>query len=482
MAGIRIEGDLTGNTVEVNDNKEIKTALTDDSGLAGFVSLTGESDSGTITGNRRNLSLDVSHDYRVRTGIDTLLFQSNFAGSSLNTKKFQAPVTTMTVAQATGIVTLNSAGITTTTTTAQIKSQASFPIFGTFSTYGEMILNVTQTPQANCLVEWGFGLASGTSAITDGAVFRMAQDGKFGCVVINNSVESTFVDLTTRFNTLVGININHHFIVTIAEDMVDFWIDDVIVATIVRPNGFSLPTQSMSLPVFARVVNTAVPATACKVNISLINVSMGDLNMILPFAHTASMCGDNMAQVQDGVGVGMTQQAANTALPTGAMPTNTTAALGSGLGGIFIAAPNSALTVATDYIVSSYQNPAGTAILPGKNLIIKGVGIDCMSGGVANVGQQTYMVGIAWGHTAVSLATTDSTTTKAPVKRVLGLMSLSDTSPIGRTFSNIPYVEFDTPIIVHPGEFIQVYFKPITYSYTASQTFTFIVNLSGYRL
>ena len=49
--------------------------------------------------------------------------------------------------------------------------------------------------------------------------------------------------------------------------------------------------------------------------------------------------------------------------------TNTTAALGTGLGGQFSALPT--LAVNTDGIICSYLNPIPTSAIPGKQMVIK---------------------------------------------------------------------------------------------------------------
>lgn len=65
---------------------------------------------------------------------------------------------------------------------------------------------------------------------------------------------------------------------------------------------------------------------------------------------------------------------ANSANPTAAVPTNTTAALGTGLGGQYW--ETDTLAVNTDGIIMSYQVPAASANYSGKCLSIRGVKID----------------------------------------------------------------------------------------------------------
>ena len=98
----------------------------------------------------------------------------------------------------------------------------------------------------------------------------------------------------------------------------------------------------------------------------------------------------------------------------GAVMTNTTAALGVGLGGQFSVLPT--LAVPTTGILCSYQNPVPTTILTGKQLVITGVKIESVVTTVL-VGNATpviYALGIAYGHTTVSLATAEGASTNSP--------------------------------------------------------------------
>ena len=52
---------------------------------SGFVTISCDIDPGTITGSRYVLSPEVSGDYRVRTGIDNMMFNELFPGSLINT-------------------------------------------------------------------------------------------------------------------------------------------------------------------------------------------------------------------------------------------------------------------------------------------------------------------------------------------------------------------------------------------------------------
>ena len=118
------------------------------------------------------------------------------------------------------------------------------------------------------------------------------------------------------------------------------------------------------LPVSFRSYNAAtVTGTASVMKIGAVNVSLGDMNQTKAWSHVLAGGGGMSYQGQTGQTLGTTALYTNSLAPTaGAVMTNTTAALGSGLGGQFSALPTLALN--TDGIVQSYQVPLGTSAAP----------------------------------------------------------------------------------------------------------------------
>jgi hypothetical protein len=177
--------------------------------------------------------------------------------------------------------------------------------------------------------------------------------------------------------------------------------------------------------------------------------------------------------------MGSTALYSNSLAPTaGAVMTNTTAALGSGLGGQFSALPT--LAVNTDGIISSYQVPIGTSVLPGKTLYVNGVTINSVVTTVlvGNATSTTYIYSIAFGHNAVSLATTETTTSKAPRRKAIGIQTFAPAAAVG-TLATPIYYEFVNPVVVQPGEFIQIVGKNIG-AVTTTGVITFIIDIDGY--
>ena len=177
-----------------------------------------------------------------------------------------------------------------------------------------------------------------------------------------------------------------------------------------------------------------------------------------PWSHVMAGGGLMGYQGQTGGTAGSTARAVATGTaPTAAVPTNTTAALGTGLGGDFFS--TNTLSVNTYGIMSSYQNPVGTAALPSKTLYITGIRIStAVQTVLANTGAGVYVWGIAFGHTAVSLATAESATTKAPRIVTIGTQIFTGAAVQGVQANDI-VLTLNSPIVVNPGEFVQAIMK-----------------------
>jgi hypothetical protein len=456
MAGFRIEGSVTGNVAEVDANNNFRVVAPVVEAQAGFVTLSGEVDAGTITASRLQRALDVSEDYRLRIGLDTLLFNEQFPGASLNTTLWSQQTTTMTIALSSGLLTLNSGSSVATTVNARVQSYQNFPLMGATPLWVQCQAQFPFTPVTNNVCEWGIGLATGVAAPTDGVFWRYNASGEFRGVVNFNGTETQTGTINAA--ALVGTNTMHNFVIGITETNVEFWIDDVIVGTIELPVGQAAATSSPSLPLLIRCYNSGTTASAQQMRIGQTNVSLGDVNINKEWPHQKVGMGGHSSQGQSGQTLGSTANYANSANPTAAVPTNTTAALGVGLGGQFW--ETDTLAVTTDGIISSFQNPAGTATAPGRNLYVSRVtissAVQTALATVAYFGQW----GLAYGHTAVSLATTEGAGTKAPRRIPIGMQSVVGGTAVGVVLPVVDAI-FDPPICVYPGEFIATIRKKV---------------------
>jgi hypothetical protein len=89
-----------------------------------------------------------------------------------------------------------------------------------------------------------------------------------------------------------------------------------------------------------------------------------------------------------------------------------------------------------------------------------------------------YQCGVAFGHTSVSLATTEAATTKAPRRFPVGLYTLAATAAVGSVGATFVH-SFNTPLLVQPGEFIQTIVKNIG-TVGTSGTIAHVIGFEGY--
>lgn len=456
MAGFRIEGNTSGNVAEVDSANHIKVNLDQTEATAGFASMLSEIDDGTATGSRYTKALELTEDYRLRVGMDTVLFNDQFPAAAINTTIWSQQTTTMTIVVGSGLCVLNSGSSVATTVNARVQSYQHFPLLGTFPLAVQMIAQFPFTPQANNVTEWGLGIATGTSAPTDGVFFRLNASGEFRGVINFNGTETQTG--TINFNTYVGTNTARKFVIICHEDGAEFWIDDVLMAELPAPVTQGGLTSASNLPLLFRTYNSGVTSSAQQLKLGQINVTVMDAHSSKDWKDQLAGMGRHASQGQTGQTLGQTANYANSANPTAAVPTNTTAALGSGLGGQFW--ETDTLAVTTDGIISSYQNPAGTATAPGKNLYITRVYVVSHIQTALTGGGYVAQYVLAYGHTAVSLATADGAGTKAPRRIPLGIQTVAAGAVALTAFTPLD-IDLAVPIVVYPGEFIQVVKKKI---------------------
>jgi hypothetical protein len=153
--------------------------------------------------------------------------------------------------------------------------------------------------------------------------------------------------------------------------------------------------------------------------------------------------------------------------------TNTTAALGTGLGGQFSAQPT--LAVNTDGIVCSYLNPIPTTAIAGRQLVINGISISAVvtTALTGNASPLIYFYSIAYGHNALSLLTTEAVNTKAPRRVAVGAQSFAAAAALG-TVATPVYISLNRPLPVNPGEYVALCAKNVG-AVTTGGVVTFLV-------
>lgn len=472
-----IKSGNSSNLANVSSNNDLQVAV----GLtapeiSGFVSVTAESDPGDVTGTRLVKNLELTDDFRLRVGTDQTFFNEYFPGTTVNGNIWNTLVSTMTLTQASNFAILNAASSVASGAFAQLRTWRHMPAFMSFPVYCEIDLQFSIAPQNNNVVEWGLGLAATTATPTDGAFFRLLSATDLRCVINSSGTETTSGNLISYLPAPVTTN---DYLIVLSEKTCEFWINDVLVSILTRISNAGATTASMNLPLFIRNYNSNTTSSAQVVRVGYVNVSQGDMTTNKPWSHVMAGAGGMAYQAQTGAAtLGTTANLANNAVISApAAMTNTTAALGSGLGGQFVTSPT--LTAVTDGIVSSYQVPAGSATVPGKSLYITGVRVQGAVTTTLAGGPVIYAYSLAYGHTAVALNTVEANgTVKAPRRVALGFETFPATAAAGVIGGGV-YMPFNSPIVVQPGEFIQLVAKNVG-TVTSAGVIVFLVSFDAY--
>jgi len=457
-----IIGGTSGNKAEVTATNELKVVLpTAEGASVPIVAMVTENDSGSATGARYFGYPESDDDSRFRIAHEAIFDSETFNYTAQNTGKHIYRNTTLANSWTAAGLTTNSGNITTTTTGSSFQTYAEFPVLGASLLYCEIEGSFTAAPTTNTIIDFGLPRMAITNpfAPTDGVYFRLTSAGLFGVINSNGTETTTSVFPFTYVN-----NRKYQFIIALHERNVEFWIDDALYAQLDTPVGQGQPCMSASLPFGVRhAITGGAAGAALSFVVNDYTVSVGGPNI----AQTASILGQRVYGSYQGLSggtMGSLASYANSANPTAAVPTNTTAALGSGLGGQFW--ETATLAVNTDGIICSYQVPAGTANVQGRRLVIRGVGLSSDIQTVLAGGPFVNRYSLAFGHTAVSLATTESATTKAPRRVPLPAFKQAVTAAqaAGTQLAQPggSYFDFgDAPVFVNPGEFVALVVKRI---------------------
>jgi len=442
-----------------------------------------ENDPGAITGERYVRSPEVTEDFTLRIAHDHILDRETFNYTSQNTGKHTHTFTTMTASVSANGLLLNSAAITTTTTGFTFGSHAEFPCgHAAASVYAEtnMSLSVNiASIAANVTIDVGLFRRGVTTAFvpTDGAYFRFNSNG-ITAVINRNASEVT--EVLTGVSGILA-NENHLYQITITEREVEFWIDAVRYASIPAVSTAGQCFLGATLPWSIRQANVGAPATALQALITDYTISYGGAMYSQSWAAVGNRSLGSYQGLSGGT-MGSLATLPNSTNPTAAAPSNTalTANLPGGLGGQGVV--TAAVAAATDGIWGSFQVPAGTVAVQGRRLTIRGVILDLVNTGAAVATTATTLqFSLAFGHTAVSLATAETAsfataTTKAPRRIALGFATWAVGAPVGAgpQGGRIAIDLGDNPIYVNSGEFVALVGKFLLGTATGSQTITFV--------
>jgi hypothetical protein len=376
---------------------------------------------------------------------------------------------------------MNANSTATATTGTSLQSWRHFSLVGAAGLWVESAIAFTSQPLSNQVFEYGlFPVVAATTAPAEGVYFRYTSAGLIGYMNFNGTETPSGVLLTPSD---FADNQNYQMSIGIFEREIEFWRDDVFLGEIAIPTGNGQPFMTDALPVSYVQRNSAIVSGSPQMQARVANVVV----------HLADVpTNKNWAEIQAGSGLAyqglnggtmgsLALYTNNLAAGAGTAMTNTTAALGTGLGGQFAALPT--LTAGTDGIVCSYLNPAGTVNQSPRTLVIRGVRVQGAVTTTLAGGPVLYAYSLAFGHTALSLATTETAsfataTAKAPRRIPLGFETFAATATAGTMGAGV-YVPFTSPVVVNPGEYVALVAKNLG-TVTTTGVITMLVMFDHY--
>jgi hypothetical protein len=476
-------GSSTAGKANVTADYELAVALQRTAAKSGFAVASSEVDAGSVSGSRVVRAGLTSANRRLLAATDQVIFDDSFSSTSQNTTLWRSAVTTFTLGLASGYVVFNNSLVTTTTSSQVYQTWRTFTLVGQQVIATQIRAMITAAPPSNWVANFGFAAANVASAPytpSDGAYFRINSMGIYGVVNYNGTETVSGLLLAAA---AIPVNTNIGFRVLVTQFSTEFWYqggsgDYILLGTISTPAGNGQPYSAGSVPVTLQLTQPGVASAAVSIKFSDVTVWTGDNFANKPYNHVAALQGQHSSQGQNGGTLGTTALYSNSlAAGAGAALTNTTAAAGSGLGGQFSVQPT--LAAGTDGVLTSYQNPAGSATAPPRNLVITGLRLQGTVTTALTGGPCIFAISLAYGHTAVSLATAEAINAKAPRRVPLGIdAAYVATAAVGVTGTALDF-KFSTPIVVNPGEFIQVVLKNLG-TVTSAGVITYLVGFEGY--
>lgn len=475
--GVNIKGgNNTTGLANVSSTYELQVVTPQTEANAGFVQISTEMDAGDVLGTRTVVPPECSDDFRLRVGLDQTVFNATFEGTTVLTTLYNQLLTTATVAQANGFLTVNSGPSTTSGHAAYVRTHRHFPTFGTYPTYLDLWIREANTSATNTISEWGFLFitAQGTQQPIDGIYFRRNSGGTLVAVVTNNSVDIASATInTTNVPPRDGSGAfdpteTNHYLIVYHNDVARFWINDVMVAEIECPAANAQFTASSNTPVGFRVLNTGTASAGRQLSVGFINVGFGDQNVNKPWSHALCGMGNGAYQLQQGNTPGPTVRrtagtnghpASGTARTAGTWTATSAPALND-LGGLWTSPAMSTLTSDADYPVFAFQNPAGTAALPGKTLYITGIRVgEAYVSAAASTNAMFLSYIVMVGNSAATTSTADAATTVSGKSITVGGHGFTPTEAVGNYKPGFE-VRFDSPLMVPAGHYFHFVVRP----------------------
>ena len=465
-----IRGVVSGTGAEVDTNNNLKVNLPTVPLQAGFMQNSFTRDAATSRITR------VTEEGEMYGASGRMMFYSDFNGATLLNNQWNTQATTLTAVLTNGFVKLNGGLVTTSNTGVSLSSARGFAIEDGQAIRIKQKIRHTQGAIINKQFDFGLGMyvvaAAQAGAMVEFAGFRWTlTGGLIGVLAVTLGGAATEYTVNINGGIPLSDNVTRTYEVLLTTNTIEFWINNVYQASIVMQPDAPCVFKGAAYPILNRLYFTTAPVSAPSFDIGETSVIKIGPEADIPIAYRQSLMGRHSAFAQTGL-VGTTGNTAvavaNAAAITATVGTNAVAA-STGLGGYYACTATSMGGALNNIIMNAYQNPAipiaAGAATNGRNLVITGVRISPMvvttlfagGGFVAN-----WWVSV--GNTAVNQATADAagtTTLGTKSPRIIPL-SVTDTLAAAAAAGTVAtragdsYYPLETPLIVHPGEFISV--------------------------
>jgi hypothetical protein len=429
---------------------------------------------------------ETSVDYRLRAAIDTYLFSDYFNATVQNTSLWKHTFTTMTMTlNSAGLLTANANSTATAAAGCSLQTWRYFTLVPQAPLCIEARIELTADPLANQVIEIGQFVATTTTAPADGAYWRYSTDGLIGVLNFNG------VEVSTPSMGALTTGVPHALRMVIDTRQITYWLDGIFIGIKQAPSGNGAPYLTSSLPlcIQQRNASTVSGSPQMQLNVSSISAVLMDIHTSKPWHHQLGGMGLHCSQAPNGQTVGSTALYTNNlAAGAGNLPSNTTNTNFVGLGGQFSGTYLSGLAVNVDGVIQSYLNPVGTINITPRTLYITGVWIHSAVTTVLSVATPVILVyALRYGMNGANgtLAGAESAsftnaTVKIPRVVPLGTEQFGINAAAGTLGGTSPIIQyFDTPIVVSPGEYVEISAKNLTTVLT-SGVITHLIGFDGY--
>jgi hypothetical protein len=496
----KLIGNSSGNGAEVDTNNNLKVNMPTTASQSGYVQ------NAYLANSSNTKTGQITEDGGYMNATHRPLLDLSFnSASGTWSPIIGTNATTLTKAVSNGFMRLNSGASTTTTTGISIYTTCVFNIKQGVELRIKMNVKHTNAAATNKQMEWGLGYynfaAGQANAMNEFIGFRITAGGVLqGVLAYTTGGAPTESTVTINSGTPYTDGQAKEYEIRISNRKVEYWANGTLHNTIAIATDVYSVLKAVAYPFIARVFNSGAASAAPLLDIGSVTIFRLGADVDISFATINAIAGKAshyfVPDLLAGGGTNPFNFPGTGTAPTAATGSNTASVLNnsSQLGGFFrMNGASFNVAVHNNVLVTGYQNPslptANGAANNARNFICTGATIAPMVvSGALTGGPFTAIWFLTVGGTALSLATTDADGTTAVAQKAPRVITLGRTVSFGATAAagvvetgqgDTSYF-FETPLPVHPGEFICLGLRIITVTAVTAGTIDGAVYLNGY--